>query len=462
MNAVIILKKTTHIDLETAFLEKVRAHNLLPPERKLLLAVSGGIDSVVLCELCHCTGFSFQIAHCNFQLRGEESERDEKFVVALGEKYKAEVHIRRFDTNEYAAQNKISVQEAARDLRYTFFDEIIQAQGGNNNSPSLLLTAHHADDNAETVLMNFCRGTGLKGLTGIPLSAGYIRRPLLFFSRDQLLHYATEKKLEYVDDSSNLSEKYTRNYFRHTILPALAKAYPAVKTNLLDNIRRFTSIAQLYELSVGHIRNKLCRTKGNEIHIPIKQLLSYNNSALVYEIISPFGFSEKQVSELYKLANSGSGKFILSADGRYRIIHHRHWFIITPIQDHTIETYLIEEDAKDIIAGPRKFVFQKIAGNQLPKTTSGELVCFDIKQLEYPLLLRKWKQGDYFYPLGMKKKKKLARFFIDRKLSTSEKEKIWVLESGQRIIWVVGLRMDERFKVTDATNNMLCITSTPS
>ena len=192
MNAVLILKHTSHIDLDTAFLEKVKAYKLLPAERKLLLAVSGGLDSVVLCELCHRTGYSFEIAHCNFQLRGEESERDEKFVVALGEKYKTEVHIRRFNTNEYAAQNKISVQEAARDLRYAFFNEIIQAQAGNNNSPSLLLTAHHADDNAETVLMNFCRGTGLKGLTGIPLSAGYIRRPLLFFSRDQLLHYVTE------------------------------------------------------------------------------------------------------------------------------------------------------------------------------------------------------------------------------------------------------------------------------
>lgn len=457
------MKQSSHIDLETDFLEKVEAFNLLPPKQKLLLAVSGGLDSVALCELCHRAGFTFEIAHCNFQLRGEESERDENFVVALGEKYKVAVHVRRFDTNEYAASNKISVQEAARDLRYAFFDEIIRAQADDKKRSSLLLlTAHHADDNAETVLMNFCRGTGLKGLTGIPLSAGYIRRPLLFFSRQQLMNYVTANSLEYVDDSSNFSEKYTRNYFRHSILPALAKAYPSVKTNLLDNIGRFTSINQLYELSVWHIRKKLCRTNGNEIHIPIKQLLSYNNSALIFEIISPFGFNEKQVSELYKLAESGSGKFILSPDGKYRIIHHRHWFIITPVHDQIVQTYLVEDGTKEIIAGARKFVFSGITGNQLPKTNSKEVVYIDVKLLKYPLLLRKWKQGDYFYPLGMKKKKKLARFFIDQKLSTSEKENTWVLESGQRIIWVVGLRMDERFKVTDATKNMLCITSTPS
>jgi tRNA(Ile)-lysidine synthase len=234
------------MELLQRFKENIRQLNLFSAKDKLLLAVSGGVDSVVLCELCKQAGSDFIIAHCNFQLRGEESERDEQFVKELGKKYGAEVLVKKFDTEKYADENKFSTQEAARKLRYDWFEELINprlndsvGQESTNKPINYLLTAHHSDDNNETILMNFFRGTGLHGLTGIPISAGYIRRPLLSFSKEELIAFAKENNLEFVEDSSNKSSKYTRNFFRNEIIPAISKVYPQVKDNLQDNIKRF-------------------------------------------------------------------------------------------------------------------------------------------------------------------------------------------------------------------------------
>jgi tRNA(Ile)-lysidine synthase len=453
------------MSLFNKFIETIKQQNLFSPKDKLLLAISGGVDSVVLCELCKQTGYNFIIAHCNFQLRGEESERDEKFVKALGSKYGTEVFVKKFDTEKYAAENKLSTQEAARDLRYRWFAEIVNsklAEDPIHHSPFTihLLTAHHADDNNETLLMNFFRGTGLHGLTGIPVSARYIRRPLLGFAKEELLQFARENKLEFVEDSSNQSSKYTRNFFRNEIIPAISKKYPQVKKNLQDNIKRFKEIERLYQYSVGELKRKICKQKGKEIHIPAKQLMGYNNTALIYEIISEYGFNEKQVDEVIKLAESGSGKFIQSPDGNYRIIKHRHWFIISSILSTEAENIVIEERDKDIRFALGNLCIEKTSDLKLQ--TSNNAVSLDAKEIQFPLLLRKWKTGDYFYPLGMKKKKKLNRFFIDLKLPATEKEKVWVIESNQRIILVVGYRIDERFKITEATKNVIRFTLTPS
>ena len=344
----------------------VKKENLFSPKDKLLLAVSGGVDSVVLCELCKQAGFDFEIVHCNFQLRGEESERDEKFVRKLGEKYKVEVKVKKFDTERFAEENKMSIQEAARVLRYEWFDVLVrssdpiaigfrvQSQHPELPTPesrlrTFLLTAHHANDNAETVMMNFCRGTGLHGLTGIPVSYGNIKRPLLIFTKDELTQFAKAHKLDFVEDSSNLSSKYTRNLFRNEIIPAISNVYPQVNENLSDNINRFKEIEKLYKLAVGEIKKKLVKEKGSEWHIPIKQLMGYNNKALIYEIISDFGFSEKQIDEVIKLAASDSGKFIDSPASQYRIIRHRHWFIISPVQS-TMSAIIIIEDTNNRVA----------------------------------------------------------------------------------------------------------------
>ena len=444
------------MDLPGRFEEHIKNEHLFTKKDKLLLAISGGVDSVVLCELCKQAGFDFDIAHCNFQLRVEESDRDEVFVKSLADKYGAVFHVKKYDTEKYAAEKKISIQEAARELRYNWFDELVHHPGAG--LPTFLLTAHHADDNAETVLMNFCRGTGLHGLTGIPVSVNYIRRPLLSFSKEELLRFAEENKLDFVEDSSNKSSKYTRNFFRNEIIPAIRKVYPKITGNLQDNITRYKEIEQLYKLSVGQIIKKLCKQKGNEVHVPVKQLMGFHNRALIYEIISVYGFQEKQVDEVIKLADSDSGKYILSPSGAHRIIRHRHWFIISPTTTTEAANIIIEEGIRNLEFGIGRLTIESLSNSQLQITNSTTVAYLDAKEISFPLLLRKWKPADYFYPLGMKKKKKLSRFLIDLKLSKTEKEKTWVIESNKRIIWVVGHRIDERFRLTEKTKTVLKLT----
>lgn len=443
------------------FTSRVREKNLFQPADHLLLAVSGGVDSVVLCELCHQAGFHFSIAHCNFQLRGNESTRDEELVTGLGKKYNVDVLVKRFETEAYATGHKCSIQEAARELRYDWFRGLIDKTGREDSfSPlvsrfSLLLTAHHADDNNETLLMNFFRGTGLHGLTGIPERNDYIRRPLLDFTKEELIGFANDHQLAYVEDSSNLSSKYTRNFFRNELLPAISKVYPQVNGNLQDNISRFKEVEKLYQYAVNDLKKKLCRQKGEEVHIPVKQLLLVNNKAFLYELIRDYGFGEKQVEELIRLTASESGKYIESPDEKFRIIKHRHWLIISPNRSTAVSTIAIsiQDDTVHFESGTIKLKQSDHTG-LLPPSTADE-AWLDSRQLHYPLVLRKWKTGDYFYPLGMRKKKKLARFFIDSKLSKTDKEKVWVLESNKRIAWVIGYRIDDRFKLTSSTTSIL-------
>ncbi len=424
---------------------------------RLLLAVSGGADSVVLCELSHQGGYDFIIAHCNFQLRGEESEGDEKFVLALGQKYNKEVLVQRFDTEEFAKKNKLSIQEAARELRYQWFEELLKEGKARHT-----VTAHHADDNIETLLMNFFRGTGVHGLTGIPERSSIANtiRPLLNFRKSELLDFAKQNNLSWVEDSSNASIKYTRNFFRNELLPALQKSFPQVEHNLLGNINRFKDADALYQLAIGSIKKKLCKAKGNEIHIPVKQLMEFKNGAVILEIIRDFGFTKAQIDEVIKLASAESGSFIQSPNAPFQIIRHRHWFIIAPLNAEQAEHFIIEEKTKhiDFPGGKLQLNLAAYSENGESKIPgSNQVAMLDAKEIRFPILLRKWKAGDYFYPLGMKKKKKLARFFIDQKLSKTDKEKVWVLEMDQKIIWVIGHRIDERFKLKSSTRKILNI-----
>lgn len=457
------------------FQQYIQQHNLFQPKDQLLLAVSGGVDSVVLVDLCAKAGYNFSIAHCNFQLRGEESEGDELFVRSLGQKYNVEVLVKKFETAAYATEQKLSIQEAARVLRYEWFEEIVYVQrsmvNGENSAAALathhspltthLLTAHHADDNNETLLMNFFRGTGLHGLTGIPVAYGDIKRPLLSFTKEELLQYASENNLQYREDSSNQSSKYTRNFFRNEIIPAIEKVYPQVKQNLQDNLERFKSIEVLYQLATQQLIKKLCKPTGAEVHIPTKQLLQYNNRALIYEIIKPYGFTEKQIAEVEKLAVAETGKFIASPVFAFRIIKNRAWLVIAPAEDAEVGHVIVEGvGTTGFVLGLLEVEQTSVSNEQNPNSkiqipNSNTEVLLDAKHIAFPLLLRKWKTGDYFYPLGMKKKKKLARFFIDQKLSKTEKENVWILESNKKIIWVVGYRIDDRFKLTDSTTTVL-------
>ncbi|MES1215679.1 MAG: tRNA lysidine(34) synthetase TilS [Bacteroidota bacterium] len=459
------------MNLLLRFKEYIRQENLFSQKDKLLVAVSGGVDSVVLCELCKQAAYDFIIVHCNFQLRGEESERDEIFVRSLAKKYAVEILVKKFKTEQYAEEKKLSIQEAARELRYDWFEELVRSQesgalpagrqGGNKNSEikAHLLTAHHADDSIETLLMNFCRGTGLNGLTGIPVisSIANLRRPLLAFWKEELLVFATENKLDFVEDSSNQSLKYTRNLFRREIIPLIAKAYPQVKQNLNDNISRFKEIKQLYQLTVSDFKKKFLRQKNNETYIPVKQLMAQKSRALVFEIINDFGFTEKQVDEVIKLSESESGKFIQSPLTSYRIIKFGNWLIVSSDKPSQSETIIIEEGVESLETGMGNLKIEKLAGSELKISSPPDIACLDANEILFPLILRRWKQGDYFYPLGMKKKKKLSRFFIDQKFSKTQKENAWIIEMNKKIVWVVGHRIDDRFKITDKTNTVMKI-----
>ncbi|MEP7252350.1 MAG: tRNA lysidine(34) synthetase TilS [Ginsengibacter sp.] len=453
------------------FSSYITKQNLFTKNDQLIIAVSGGVDSVVLCELCSTAGFHFKIAHCNFQLRGQESERDETFVKSLGEKYNVQVFLRKFDTGQYATGHKVSIQVAARALRYEWFEELVNneavsqsnSNAGKNNNEVFLLTAHHANDNVETMLMNVFKGTGITGLKGIEPRKGKIIRPLLFAKKEELQKFASENNLTYVEDSSNLSNKYTRNFFRNELIPAVQKVFPEAEENLMSNLERFRDIEVLYSQAIDVHKKKLMEKKGNEIHIPVLKLLkSKPLPTIVYEIIKDFGFTPHQTEEVIKLLNSETGKYISS--GSHRILKNRNWLIIAPHSSLEASNILIDEDAKTIQFANGDLKIQRLTNDNLKISIENNIALLDADKITFPLILRRWKPGDYFYPLGMKKKsgslskKKLSKFFIDQKMSLTEKEKVWVIESNKKILWVINHRIDDRFKIISNTKEVLKFT----
>ncbi len=456
--------------LYLSFIEYIKTENLFHAKDQLLLAVSGGVDSVVLCELCKHAGYDFAIAHCNFQLRGAESDADEQFVTDLAKKYNVEVFVKKFDTAKYADENKLSIQVAARELRYNWFAEILseikdtpkqeELKAPSRGFGGFLLTAHHADDNVETILMNFFKGAGINGLKGMLPKQGNIVRPVLFATREHIQHFAEEQDLAWREDSSNSSDKYTRNYFRNQLIPDLQKVFPQVEENLVHNAERFREIYAIYQTAIEQVKKKLITVKGNELHLPVLKLLKTEAlHTVIYEIIKDVGFTAHQVVEVIKLLYCESGKYVLS--NTHRILRNRQWLIISALGDQEVSPYIIEEDDLEILFPGGKLSLAK--KNKVPAIDTNPLVAqLDARGVQFPLLLRKWKTGDYFYPLGMPKKKKLSRFFIDQKMSMLQKEKTWVLESNKKIIWVVGKRIDDRFKITGSSTGTLTLHLAPS
>ncbi|MFN8252872.1 MAG: tRNA lysidine(34) synthetase TilS [Ferruginibacter sp.] len=430
------------------FKNYIQDQHLFHPKDRLLLTVSGGVDSVVLCELCKQAGYDFAIAHCNFKLREADSDRDEQFVQNLAQKYAVPFFVQQFDTAALAKAGKKSVEETARNLRYAWFEEIRAANGY-----AFIVTAHHANDQVETVLMNFFRGTGLKGLHGIPPKRDKIVRPMLFAKKNELLAFAVEHALAFVQDHTNAQNDFTRNYFRNEIIPAVQKVFPAVEDNLLNNISRLSEAEALYNEAIALHKKKLLEVKGTEVHIPVLKLLQLQPlHSILYEIIKAYGFSSHQTAEVAALLQSESGKYVESAT--HRIIRNRKWLIITTSKTEHAAHILIEPADKLV-----KFEggLLKLSRGTPPSSinTLPSMALLDADAIQFPLLLRKWKPGDYFYPLGMQKKKKLARFLIDQKLSIAGKEKVWVLESNKKILWVIGMRIDDRFKIGPAVKNVL-------
>lgn len=426
----------------------------LKPNTLILLASSGGLDSTILAHLFKANGIPFILAHANFQLRGEESKRDENFVIELGQRIGVQVFVKKFETAEYSKINKLSIQEAARELRYHWFNELLE----QNSAVNFIATAHHCDDSIETMLMHFFRGTGIQGLTGIPAwhKAKKVIRPLLLFTRKELEEYALVNGIKFVTDSSNTKDDYTRNYFRNQLIPQLQEVFPQVRENLQRNLIRFEEAAFLYGEAVKSQMNKLLILNGNEYHIPIlKWKKTVPLQTITWEIIRKFSFTSAQTNEVIKLLDAENASTMHSAT--HRIIKNRLWMIIAPLAVEKSTFIVIEKEGSTLFENGT-IEIKIIVNHPYPISLSIGTEFLDASKIKFPLLLRKWKIGDYFYPLGMTKKKKLSRFFIDAKLSKTEKELIWVLEMDQKIICILGMRIDDRFKYSLKSNELFAIT----
>jgi tRNA(Ile)-lysidine synthase len=422
-----------------------------------LVAVSGGVDSIVLLDVMIQLKARITIVHCNFQLREEESERDELFVRDLAKKYCVDIYVKKFNTISYASENKISIQEAARNLRYNWFAELLHI--AFETTTSFLLTAHNANDNAETFLMNAARGTGLQGLLGIPLfdKERKIIRPLLFTDRNEIIQYAITNQLNWVEDSSNEKDNYTRNFFRHQIIPKLQSQYKSATANINHTIRHLNGVHLILEEAIQKIKKKILVKKGSEIYIPILLLKKQSAVAtVIWEIFKNYQFTAAQVPELIKLLDAANSSYILSSS--HIVFVNRNWLVITAKKTEDSECFLIDNNTPTISFLNGRLLLQSL--EVIPTVqVSNNIALLNVAEITFPLLLRKWKQGDYFYPFGMTKKKKLSKFFIDNKFSLTDKENTWVLEDAtHKIVWVVNHRIDNRFKLKSTTQKTLQIT----
>jgi len=414
-------------------------------EKKLLLAISGGIDSMVLANLLKQSDCAISLAHCNFKLRGNESEEDEKFIRDFALENNLNLFVTSFDTNSFARDNKVSIQVAARQLRYIWFHQLLE-----ENNLDYILTAHHLDDNLETFLINFSRGTGLEGLTGIPVQNDKIIRPLLNFSREEIQQFATENKIEWREDSSNSSDKYLRNKLRHDIVPILKSLNPSFLDSFQDTLNHLQQAKSLAEdASILVYKQVVTEKEGQKFFrlFDLKRLPNYE--AYLFQWLKPFGFKAWQ--DIYDLTEAQSGKFILSEN--YRLLKDRDFLLLEPIRAEDFSTYEIEADSE--IEIPLKLKISTVSESDLQ--TNSNIIYVDKEKLKFPLILRKWQEGDYFCPAGIDGKKKVSKYFKDEKLSLSDKENAWLLVSENQIVWIIGKRQDRRFYIEKTTNQVLKI-----
>lgn len=432
----------------------IRDEGLFTSKQKILLAVSGGLDSSVMCHLFHKAGYRFAIAHCNFGLRSKESDGDETFVKNMAMKYNSPFYVERFETLKFAKKNKMSVQMAARQLRYDWFEKIRSSEGFN-----YIAIAHHRDDETETFFINLIRGTGISGLHGILPKKNKIIRPLLFATRKDIETYAKKEKISFREDSSNLSQKYVRNRIRQTILPALKEMNPSVETTIKKDIERLREVELIFKQAIEEKRKKLVKksrlAKGTET-IPIAGLKKLEPiKTWLYELLNPYNFNIETVNDVISSLWKTSGKQFFSPT--HRIIKDRESLIISSLPTMQNNSVSIGLKTKTI-SNPVRLKISKVTRTPGWKTPPDKTIaCLDYDKLVFPLTLRKWKAGDSFYPLGMDKKKKLSDFLIDNKVPIHQKEQTYVLESGNKIIWIVGHRIDNRFRITEDTGEIYCI-----
>ena len=440
------------LNLQTLMLQYADRYGFLTPASKILAAVSGGIDSIVMLHLLHDAGINTVAAHCNFGLRGDESNCDEDFVKTQTAKLGIQCLTEHFDTSAYAAQNGISIQMAARELRYRWFHELATRENFD-----AIAIAHNRDDRIETLFINLARGTGIHGLTGIRPANGKIIRPLLFASRCEIEDYAKTHGIVFREDSSNTTDKYARNYIRHHVVPGLEQFFQGMQPAIERSMEHFAAVELFYNESIERHKKQVVTEKDHLIYIDLPRLSqSPSPPALLYEILKPYGFSNSIAAEIL----SRDAKFHVSTGRQFfsdthRIVYDRQSLILQELGNESQHEYLIEEHTYNICV-PIHLEIEKFDNDTgFTPDTNPNIACLDGDKLQFPLLLRKWKQGDRFCPLGMKKMKKLSDFFIDAKLSLIEKERCWALVSGSQIAWIVGQRIDDRFKITEKTTKIL-------
>jgi tRNA(Ile)-lysidine synthase len=416
-------------------------------ETRLLLAVSGGIDSMVLLDLLHKLNLNITIAHCNFKLRGQDSQDDKNFVVSYAQNHNIPFFVKDFDTESFAQEQKLSIQLAARKLRYDWFFELKEQHGFD-----YIVTAHHLDDSLETFFINLSRGTGLEGLLGIRENENVIR-PLLDFSKSEIHHYALENNLSWREDISNASDKYLRNKIRHHLVPVLKEINPDF-LQFFQKTRQHLQASQNFTTDVlEEILNKVLVETKNTIILDINKLNTCKNKEFIlYQWLSSYGF--RAWNDIYDLLEAQSGKFVDSEN--YRLLKNRNELVLSTKNNLSVEEEFYIQEGENEVNHPIKLRISEV--ETMSKINNPEVIYVDKNLLIFPLSFRKWQKGDYFYPFGMNgKSKKISKFFKDEKLSLFEKENTWLLCSENQIIWVVGKRLDHRFAVTETTKSILKI-----
>ncbi len=430
-------------------------NQLFTKNDKLLVAVSGGMDSVVLCQLLYLNGYHFSIAHCNFQLRGEESNADETFVKTLADNWKVPFYSKKFDTKQYVLENKISTQVAARDLRYTWFEEL-----RNSLNYDYVLTAHHASDNIETVLYNFAKGSGLLGLTGIKPKNKAIVRPLLWAKREEIESFLKTENLPFREDSSNVSDKYARNNIRHHIIPVFKQLNPNFETTANETIKRLAETQELFDFFIQNIKKEIAHLFDNQLFIDKNKLKTYPSvSTVLFELLKEFGFNNDQVAKILKEDDFKIGTLFYTQT--HKLLIDRTHYIVAPQTEQVGKevSVIIQKEDISIKGNDFELILNHFKGKQSTFSENPNIALFDADRLSFPLILRKWHEGDRFQPLGMGGKSQLlSDFFRLQKLSIFDKEKVWILETAHKqICWIVGFRIDERCKITEGSKSFVNI-----
>jgi len=437
--------------MKQAFLEYSRENKLFNGEQKILLAVSGGIDSMVMASLFRESGTVHSIAHCNFSLRGEESDGDEKFVRDYASKHNIHFYDKTFDTLVYAADRGISVQMAARELRYQWFEKIIVGEGFD-----AVAVAHNLNDNIETFFINLLRGTGLNGLTGMSPRHGNVIRPLLFATRDQITAYATREGVSYREDSSNSQIKYIRNRIRNKVIPELVGVNSRSLSAITETMKHLESSAAIIETCIGEIRKTVFKPTGNDIRADVAALTELEPAEpFMFELFRKYGISPGQTGDLLALLHSPSGRFINT--GSHRILRDRETLIISETEHEEVSEYHFSSLDEISLSGLFSDIGIMDHGDD-PLPSGSFTACLDLDLIRFPLVVRHWEHGDRFSPLGMNGMKKISDFLIDLKVPLTSKEKVLLLLSGEDVVWVIGYRIDNRYKVTAATRKILLIT----